>query len=175
MIDGSRVDGSHVSPEGPGDLSLFGPRRRVAEFRLALLTAADQLAFEVAARTRSRHQAISVGTTVAPKYRPAGPAVNGCPKDIHQNGKLQCGFNELVDDITDELNAMADTETQLTRIFDEESLYKEEHRKSMQELEEERDAVIEQCKHHSTTPRADGRADEPTTCDTCGAEVKPHV
>ena len=88
-------------------------------------------------------------------------------KDIHQDGKFQCGFDELVEGVTIELNAIADTERLLKRIHDEETMFNEEHRKSMKELEEERVEVIDQCKHHSTTAQTSSL----NTCDICGAEV----
>ena len=92
--------------------------------------------------------------------------------DIYQLGKFQCGFDELVEGVTIELNLIADTERQLKRIHDEETMFNEEHHKSMKELEEERAEVINQCKHHSTTYRRDASGNTSTnTCDTCGAEV----
>lgn len=91
-------------------------------------------------------------------------------KDIQQDGKFQCGFEELVEGVTEELNAMQDTERELCKIREEETMYNEEHRKNMQELEEGRDKAIEFCKHHSTT-YLENQPGGSTTCDTCGAEV----
>jgi hypothetical protein len=94
-------------------------------------------------------------------------------KDIQQDGNLQCGFQELVEGVTIELNAMQNTERLLHKIREEETMYNEEHRLSIQKLEEDRDAVIKKCKHHSTTYDPGGScANKPTNiCDTCGVEV----
>jgi hypothetical protein len=95
------------------------------------------------------------------------------PKDIFQDKKFQCGFDELVEGVTIELNAMQDTERLLYKRREEDEMYNEEHRLSMQELEKERDKAIEFCKHHSTTYDSGGaEINNPTnTCNTCGKEV----
>ena len=92
-------------------------------------------------------------------------------KNIQQDGKFQCGFGELAHGITEELNAMQETERLLCKIREETVMHAEEHRKSMRELEEERAKAIEHCKHHSTTAHPDTAYNNPDTCDTCGAEV----
>ena len=87
--------------------------------------------------------------------------------EIYQNGEFQCEFIALVEGITIELNVVADTERRLRRIKDEEQMLLEEHTKAFDELREEREEVIEQCRHHSTTYQTGIY----NTCDTCGAEV----
>ena len=94
--------------------------------------------------------------------------------DIYQDGKFQCGFFELVEGITIELNAIADTERRLQDITAEERMLTEEHEKACDELLASKIEVMENCRHHSITTtyysEASGK-DSLTTCDACGKEV----
>lgn len=88
--------------------------------------------------------------------------------DIYQNNKFQCGFDELVEGITIELNMIADTEHLLCQIEQERQMLQEAHQKAMHKIKVSRAEVISQCRHHSTTMTvaSDGN-DSSTTCDTC--------
>ncbi len=88
-------------------------------------------------------------------------------EDIFQDDKFQCGFDELVEGVTVELNAIADTERRLRDITVEERMLTEEHEKACDELQTSRNEIISQCRHLSTTCQTD----KSTTCDTCGKEV----
>lgn len=92
------------------------------------------------------------------------------PKDIFQDGKFQCGFDELVEGITIELNLMADIEDQLRQLKDEEQMLKEEHVNALDDIEAARQNTKDQCRHHSTT-HLENQPGGSTICDMCDEEV----
>lgn len=94
------------------------------------------------------------------------------PKDIYQDGKFQCGFEELVEGITVELNVITDTERQMNGITAEEIMLTEEYEKACDELLTSKMKVMSNCRHHLTTTGLDRPGKLASTiCDTCGAEV----
>lgn len=94
--------------------------------------------------------------------------------DIYQGEKFQCGFDELVEGIANELSAIAGTKRRLHDLRGEERMLTEEHEKAMGELQVSRSEIKANCQHHSTTyyPDASGGNDSSTTCDICGKAVQ---
>jgi hypothetical protein len=93
--------------------------------------------------------------------------------DIEQLGEFLCGFDELVDGIVGELQAIADIDRRLRIINDKEQTLMEEHNKAIDDIRTSRCDVMSECRHHSTThfPDASGGNASTTTCNTCGKEV----
>ena len=93
-------------------------------------------------------------------------------KEIYQDGKFQCGFDELVEGITVELNAIADTERRLRDIKDEEQMLQEKHMKACADLQMAENEITAQCRHRSTTHhRNESDNCMWTTCDICRKEL----
>jgi len=72
---------------------------------------------------------------------------------------------DLASCIASELTAIQDTERWLRDADAEEKMLREEHRKAIREIEEQRAEVLKQCSHHSASLNDVGII---RVCDTCG-------